>query len=436
MLDDRDWVVDAFSRIRDGTERLAAQLHPEDMAIQAMPDASPTKWHLAHTTWFFEEFILKAFEPDFAPHHEAYGYLFNSYYDGVGPRWARPDRGLLSRPTVADVFGYREAVTRRTRELIERSGESDWAAIAPILELGLHHEQQHQELICTDIKYALSLNPIAPTAFASPEPRPTIANDPETDDIAWVSFNGGLFEFGADGADFHFDNEGPRRRAYLDDFELAATPVTNGDFLAFINDGGYDDPRLWLSDGWDWRKARAATRPLYWRSSDNGWSEFTLHGERPLDRAAPASHLSAYEAFAYATWAGARAPTEFELELATLTAHDGAAEFLDPHAIGGGGRAHPTPVARPAAGKVGGLAGGVWEWTTSAYAAYPGYSPPDGAIGEYNGKFMSSQLTLRGGSCLTPEGHWRPTYRNFFPPAAQWQCAGLRLARGPVALRV
>ena len=402
---------------------LVRHLLPEDMVLQAMPDASPTRWHLAHTTWFFEEFLLKVYEPGFEPFDPHYGFLFNSYYEAVGARWPRADRGLLSRPSTAEIMTYREAIESRVTALGQTLDEASWAKAAKTIELGIHHEEQHQELLCTDIKAAFGLHPLFPSAF----PLPTDGRrDEETSNAAanerWVGFTGGLQQVGHAGGSFHFDNEGPHHQVWLDDFALHGTPVTNGQFLDFMEDQGYQSPALWLADGWAWLQEKGIHHPLYWHRVDDEWFEFTLHGLLPLRRDRILSHVSAYEAFAYAEWANARLPREAELEIALRQSSLDEGQFLDAH-----GFIHPHLVGRDQG--LGSAYGTVWDWTQSAYSAYPGYRPPTGAIGEYNGKFMSNQLVLKGGSCATPPGHVRSSYRNFFPPDARWQFTGIRLAR-------
>ncbi|NNU14745.1 ergothioneine biosynthesis protein EgtB [Parvularcula sp. ZS-1/3] len=421
--DPRAHLLARYRTVRERTEALAKHLTPEDMLLQAMPDASPTRWHLAHTSWFFEEFVLQRFEGSFAPYDPHYAYLFNSYYNSVGEQWPRDRRGLLSRPSAADVFAYRAAIDERVEGLLSDLSEGGFAEAAEIITLGLHHEEQHQELLCTDIKAAFALNPLAPAAFAMPE---ALEEEPEDQGPAandrWVSFEGGIHAIGHEGEDFAFDNETKRHKVYLDDFSLHGTPVTNGQFLAFIEDGGYRAASLWLAEGWDWRAREAVVHPVYWRKVDGAWFEFTLHGLIPLRPDRILSHVSAYEAFAFAEWAGARLPREAEVEVALSKSDPAAGQFLDP-----AGFVHPHLVGRD--NGLGSAFGTVWDWTQSAYSAYPGFRPAAGAIGEYNGKFMSSQLVLKGGSCATPPGHIRATYRNFFPPDARWQFTGIRLAR-------
>ncbi|MBN9521417.1 ergothioneine biosynthesis protein EgtB [bacterium] len=400
-----------YRAVRGRTERLCTPLEPEDYQLQSMSDCSPPKWHLAHTTWFFETFVLAPHATDFRAFHPLYGFLFNSYYDAVGDRWPRPARGLLSRPTVAEVYTYRRVIDERVLALLEAAGERAVAAITPLLELGLNHEEQHQELLLTDLKHAFGLNPLRPR-YAPP------ADAPRGDaaSLQWEHHEPGLRRVGYDGAGFAFDNEGPRHHAYVAAFELASRPVTCGEFHEFVADGGYARPEFWLSDGWAARQRHGWGAPLYWTrdGTDPDWRVFSLHGDRPLAPAEPVCHVSHYEADAYARWAGARLPTEFEWETAATDRAVGG-HFLDPDRL------------HPAAG--GGFYGDVWVWTASPYVAYPGYRPVAGALGEYNGKFMCNQLVLRGGSCVTPAGHVRPTYRNFFPPDARWQFSGIRLAK-------
>ncbi|MCH8322295.1 MAG: ergothioneine biosynthesis protein EgtB [Proteobacteria bacterium] len=381
-----------FSAVRARTEALAAPLSPEDMMVQSMPDVSPTKWHLGHTSWFFETFILKNFSPAYKVFDEAYNYLFNSYYNAVGDRQPRPKRGMLTRPPLSDVMAYRAQVTEAMLDLIGLAEKhKDWPGILKLLELGCHHEQQHQELLLTDIKHVLFQNPFKP-AYSQAAPDKA----KKTEKLSWRGFAEGLVEIGHLGDGFSFDCEGPRHKVYLNAFELASRPVSNGEYLEFIEDGGYARPDHWLSDGWAHICQKELSRPLYWERRDQEWREFTLRGEQPLNPGAPVCHLSYYEADAYARWKEVRLPTEAELEIA---------------ANGPGGP------------------GEVWQWTSSAYSPYPGFKAAKGAVGEYNGKFMCSQMVLRGGSGATAEGHWRPTYRNFFYPPDAWQFTGLRLAR-------
>jgi ergothioneine biosynthesis protein EgtB len=403
-----------YGAIRAATEALAAPLSAEDCAIQSMPDASPVKWHLAHTSWFFETFVLEPHLPGYRLHDIAFRVLFNSYYNAVGDKYPRPQRGVLSRPSLDEVRAYRAHVDAAMLALLARPELA--SRLNGLLELGLNHEQQHQELILTDVKHLLSCNPIKP-AYARARAADEPANAPPP---AWIAFEGGLVEIGHDSAGFSFDNETPRHRQYLNPYALASRPVTNAEYAAFIDDGGYRRPELWLSEGWDWLNANGIIAPLYWED-DGGWSQFTLQGTLPLEGDAPACHVSLFEADAYARWAGARLPTEAEWEVAAATSavegHFVEDGWLRPRPA----RAIDAPPAQ--------LFGDVWEWTRSAYAPYPGFRPAAGAIGEYNGKFMCNQYVLRGGSCATPRSHIRATYRNFFPATARWQFSGLRLAR-------
>ncbi|HEY9068090.1 MAG TPA: ergothioneine biosynthesis protein EgtB [Burkholderiaceae bacterium] len=413
-----------YDAIRRASLALAAPLSAEDCQVQSMPDASPTKWHLAHVTWFFETFILERFEPGFKPFDASFRVLFNSYYQGVGEQYPRPQRGLITRPSLDEIKRYRADVDARMLALIAAC-ERDMAELDELVTLGLHHEQQHQELLLTDIKHALSFNP-ARAAYAKRWPMTSVRPQP----LRWFGYAGGLIEHGhdamLDGA-FCFDNETPRHRSYAAPFELASRPATYGEYLAFIDDGGYRRPELWLSMGWDWVRQGRRESPLYWQRRDGVWLNHTLQGLVEIDPHTPVCHLSYFEADAYARWAGARLPTEVEWEHAARQLRAPAAavargNFADRGAF------HPLP-AGDAADEPLQMYGDIWEWTSSSYAAYPGYRPLPGAVGEYNGKFMSNQYVLRGGSCATPSGHVRASYRNFFPTDAQWQFSGVRLAR-------
>ncbi|MGC2856380.1 ergothioneine biosynthesis protein EgtB [Novispirillum sp. DQ9] len=411
--------ADALRRwrhVRRRSEELAAPLTPEDQGIQSMPDASPTKWHLGHTTWFFETLLLVPHAPGYRPFDTRFPLLFNSYYEALGPRHPRPQRGVLSRPAAAEVAAWRQRVDGAVADLIATADAATWAAVAPLLDLGLAHEEQHQELLLTDIKHALSLNPLAP-AYDPALPVPEGTAPP----LEWIIHPGGLVDIGhAAGAGFAYDNEEPRHRCWLEPFRLASRAVTCGEFLAFIDDGGYARPEFWHADGWDAGRLHGWGAPLYWhRQPGGGWTTFTLAGPRPVAEAEPVTHLSFYEAAAYAAWAGARLPTEAEWE-AVAAGCPVAGTFATP-----GAPLHPAPAAggRPAQ-----MFGDVWEWTSSAYAPYPGFRPFAGVAAEYNGKFMVNQMVLRGGSCATPAGHVRASYRNFFPPSARWQFSGVRLA--------
>jgi ergothioneine biosynthesis protein EgtB len=424
-----DWdptqVVARFEHVRAHTESLAAPLSPEDQTVQSMPDVSPTKWHRAHVTWFFETFLLAEHESGFSPFQDQYWFLFNSYYESLGPRYSRPDRGLVTRPGAHEVGDYRRNVDARVRELVEGLDEGTLAKLAPVIELGFHHEQQHQELLLMDIKHVLSRNPLQPV-YAGTRRAPS-----EPDDLGWVEVEGGLVEVGHQGEGFSFDNELPRHRQWLEPYRLADRLVTNGEWLEFMADGGYTRAGLWLSDGWARVNAEAWRAPFYWVEHDGVWLEHTLHGTWPVDPGAPVTHVSFYEAEAYATWAGKRLPTEAEWEHAVVVDGQGDA------AHAGGNLAdqqafHPAaaPAHAPAGSRLRQVYGDCWEWTASAYHPYPGFHPPEGAIGEYNGKFMSNQMVLRGGCALTPPDHARLTYRNFFPHAARWAMSGVRLADG------
>lgn len=402
-----------YARVRNHTRRLAEPLSAEDCGAQSMPDASPVKWHLAHTCWFFETFVLETHEPGFVPYDPAFRRLFNSYYNGVGDRHPRPQRGLLTRPSLAEILAYREQVDRRIDRLLEDAGDPD---LHRLVILGLHHEQQHQELILTDCKHLLSTNPLQP-AYRSPGAGTDGSERPGG--FEWIPLAGGLQRIGHDGEGFCFDNERPPHTVYLEPYELASRLATNGEYLRFIEDGGYGEPGWWLAEGWDWRRTQDIIHPLYWCRNGDNWHEFTLTGTRPVRLAEPVVHLSYFEAEAFARWAGGRLPTEFEWEQ--------AARALGPGASGpAAGALHPRPASGPGLTQ---LYGEAWQWTSSSYAPYPGYQPDPGAIGEYNGKFMVNQYVLRGGSCATPAGHVRPSYRNFFPATARWQFSGLRLAR-------
>jgi ergothioneine biosynthesis protein EgtB len=409
-----------YRDVRRLTEDLCAPLAVEDYVVQSMPDASPAKWHLAHTSWFFETFVLTPGLPGYRPLSAAFGYLFNSYYNAVGDRHPRPKRGLLTRPTVDEVYRYRAHVDEYMQRLLD-DADDGLSRLRPTVVLGLHHEQQHQELILTDIKHLLGGNPLRPAYRELPAAAPA-----RSVSLRWLTYPGGLRWLGHAGDGFAFDNESPRHQVYLRPFQLASRLVTNAEYLAFLEGGGYARPELWLSDGWNARCAQDWQAPLYWEKRDGAWWTFTLGGPRPVEGAEPVCHVSSYEADAFARWAGARLPIEAEWEVAA-SACPPAGNLLD------GGRLHPAALADDADD---GLPrqhfGEVWEWTGSPYMPYPGYRPAAGALGEYNGKFMCNQMVLRGGSCVTPPGHVRRTYRNFFPPDARWQFSGLRLARdGP-----
>ncbi|MEQ9643157.1 MAG: ergothioneine biosynthesis protein EgtB [Alphaproteobacteria bacterium] len=400
-----------YNRTRARTEELTAHLPPEDMVVQSMPDASPAKWHLAHTTWFFEQFVVRPNSADYRSPDDRFAFLFNSYYVQMGPRYTRAQRGLITRPTVAEVLDFRAGVDAEMARLIEAG-----AAPAELVELGCHHEMQHQELLLTDLLHALSHNPLNPP-YRSPGPLPTVEPAP----LSWLDFDGGVVEIGHDGDGFAYDNESPRHQALVHPFRLASRAVTCGEWAEFIADGGYANPTLWLSDGWATVEAEGWQAPLYWwredGAADGPWMAFGLRGAQPVDEDAAVAHVSYYEADAFARWAGKRLPTEFEWEHAA----DGeiAGNFLE------SGRLRP---GRAAGDGLAQMWGDVWEWTQSAYLPYPGFRPPEGAVGEYNGKFMVNQFVLRGGSCVTPAAQMRRSYRTFFYPHQRWQVTGLRLA--------
>ena len=406
-----------YSETRELTEQLCVSLETEDYVIQSMPDASPARWHLAHTTWFFETFLLAKFAADHRPFDPGYEYLFNSYYNTIGQQFPRPRRGLLSRPTVTEIFEYRHTIDRQVRHLLANCKPSSIEEVASIVELGIHHEQQHQELLLTDLKHLFSCNPLWPAYHERPEP-------PSTEESLawnWLDYDESVVQIGHAGPGFAFDNESPRHRVLLPSRSLSARMVTNGEYLEFIEDGGYRCPELWLSMGWASVEEHQWQAPLYWTRHDGQWHEFTLHGLCPLNLHVPVSHVSYFEADAFARWASARLPTEAEWEVAASeTAVEG--NFVQTQIL------HPTISPTPDRGLAQAF-GDVWEWTASPYIAYPGYAPPRGALGEYNGKFMCNQYVLRGGSCVTSRDHIRPTYRNFFPPSARWQFSGIRLAQ-------
>ncbi len=418
----REELRQSYEDVRRTTERLCRPLEIEDFVVQSMPDVSPPKWHLGHTTWFFEQVVLERFLPDYQPCSRPYHFIFNSYYEAFGDRIARGRRGTLSRPTVAEVDAYRAAVDERVASLLERVEDRGFAEVSALVELGLHHEQQHQELLLTDIKHIFASNPLAPVYRRSDARRTRRALPP----ARLVPMAGGLFELGAPPVGFAWDNERPRHRVLVEDFALMNRLVTCGEYLEFIEAGGYSEPLLWLSDGWDVVQREGWQAPLYWVPSDDGWRIQTLAGERDLDRDEPVTHVSFYEAMAYARWAGLRLPTEAEWEYAAGTgkAPPAAGNFVEDEHY------HPLACGAVAQDPSGlwQMFGDVWEWTASAYLPYPGYRQEPGALGEYNGKFMSNQMVLRGGSCATPRGHFRPTYRNFFPCDKRWQFTGIRVA--------
>lgn len=404
-----------YQAVRRHSTALVAGLSSEDCALQSMPDVSPAKWHLAHTSWFYETFILLPKLPGYTPFHPQFNYLFNSYYEAVGPRHARPQRGLLSRPSLEQVLEYRRYVDGAMQQWLARCAAEDLA----LLQLGLAHEQQHQELMLTDIKHVLAQNPLQP-AYAPPADYMANSLAPQ---LQWLEQGEGLYSIGVGDTDtFAFDNEGPSHRVWLNAFCLASRPVTQGEWLEFMADGGYATASLWLSDGWAWLQAEQRKAPLYWYAHQGQWWQFTLHGPQPVDPQRPVAHLSFYEAAAFALWAKARLPTEAEWEVVAR------AQLPNTIMPGVPNQADYDSQFFASASDASWY-GGVWEWTASSYAPYPGFQPPQGALGEYNAKFMASQMVLRGASRATPAGHSRVSYRNFFYPAQQWQFSGLRLAR-------
>lgn len=406
-----------YLRVRSDTGRLCEPLEIEDYGIQSMPATSPPKWHLAHTAWFFETFVLKPFLLDYREYHPLFARLFNSYYVSLGGYHPRPERGLLSRPTVAEVYRYRGYVDESMARLLAQTDHPQWNDIERFTVLGLNHEQQHQELLLTDIKHNFACNPLRPVY--SPTPALSAPDEPAPS-LQWVDLAGGIKTIGHAGEGFAYDNEGPPHKTYLDAFRLASRPVTNAEFMEFVAAGGYRQPRHWLSDAWQTVCELRWEAPLYWERIDGVWWHMTLSGMRPVDLHAPVCHVSFFEAAAFAHWAGKRLPTEAEWEVA-------AAGVPIAGNLRETGALHPLPV-RPDDAPLLQMFGDVWEWTQSAYTAYPGYRPDDGPVGEYNGKFMCGQMVSRGGSCVTPADHIRATYRNFFYPAERWQFNGIRLA--------
>jgi ergothioneine biosynthesis protein EgtB len=413
-------LLSRFHEVRDFSTKLSANLAAEDCVVQSMPDVSPTKWHLAHTTWFFETFVLKRWIAQYRPEIPDYSYLFNSYYNAAGDMHRRDLRGLISRPTVEDTRRYRASIDSHIENLLSNADDKLLDEIEPIVILGIHHEQQHQELLVTDIKHVFAQNPLHPVFrerkidIVSAEPAP----------LSFVEFDEAIVEIGHNGNEFSYDNEGPRHRALVLPFSLAMRPITNGEYIAFIEDNGYARSEFWLSLGWTTANEQRWQAPLYWEKRDGAWWNFTLSGFRPVDEAEPVTHVSYFEADAFANWSGARLPTEFEWErAATNLPMDG--NFVESE------RFHPQASNVAQARQLMQMFGDVWEWTRSAYSPYPGYRAAAGALGEYNGKFMCNQYVLRGGSCATSQTHIRRTYRNFFQPEKRWQFNGVRLARDP-----
>ena len=407
-------LAERFQAIRELSADLVARLSDADATPQSMPDASPAKWHLAHTTWFFETFILRDHLAGYLLHDDRWPFLFNSYYEAEGARHARPQRGLLTRPSLAEVRDYRRHVDDALLDALPRLAER----CGDLIELGLHHEQQHQELLLTDLKHLFFSNPLGPAVWPAAQP----ASRQDTAPLNWIDGPVGLVEIGDRGGGFAFDCEQPHHRHYLAPYALGDRTVTNGEWIAFMGDGGYGTSTLWLDDGWSWVQSGGLESPLYWRRADDGWEHFTLAGWQDVELAAPVTHISFYEADAFASWSDARLPTEQEWEAAALNADPEEGILLD-----FAGPVSPRPVKQN--GGFCALFGNVWEWTGSAYRPYPGFAAAEGAVGEYNGKFMSGQFVLKGGSCATPRGHLRASYRNFFHPEKRWQFTGLRLAR-------
>lgn len=414
-----------FRETRNQTESLCQSLNKEDFVPQPITDVSPPKWHLAHTSWFFEAFILRDYKKGYQDFHPQYNFLFNSYYQNVGDQWDRQQRGFLSRPTVDDIYEFRHAVNDRMEDLIEKVNDQDWQSFHDLVVLGCNHEQQHQELLATDIKYILSMSPVF-QSYTDKNPFDKGFKNPDYKKQDFINVEGGLHEVGYNGDGFHMDNEEPLHKEYLKDFRIMNRLVTNGEFLEFVEDGGYEDFNYWLDDGWTELSNGEWNGPLYWRKVDGKWHELTLAGWQPLKLDAPVTHVNFYEAEAYASWAGKRLPSEFEWEVAAsqTSPDESTGNFVD------NGYFHPIP-ADPkdnSENLLRQIYGDNWEWTYSSYLPYPGFKPAPGALGEYNGKFMINQMVLRGGSVATPQNHFRKTYRNFFPPKTQFQFSGIRLA--------
>ena len=417
----KESLIESYKKVRDFSHTLAEPLEIEDYVVQSMPDVSPTKWHLAHTSWFFETFVLAKSIKNYKSPNPGYAYLFNSYYVQAGERHYRPKRGLISRPTVEETYNYRNHVDEYMIGFMENANAKLWKDMAPVIEIGIHHEQQHQELILTDIKHVLSENPLRPVYVKSKSKNGGKSSKKPKN--AWVDFDGGVYSIGHGEEGFGYDNEYPLHKVYLEPFSLMNTLVTNGEYMEFIDDGGYETPEIWLSEGWATVEANGWKAPFYWEKTGGKWQEFSLNGMKDVNPSEPISHLSYFEADAFARWSGARIPTEAEWEVAASSLPlEG--NFVDnkkfhPEALNGGSKGSGLKQ----------MYGDVWEWTSSPYVSYPGFKTLPGALGEYNGKFMCNQMVLRGGSCATSRSHIRKTYRNFFPPDARWQFMGLRLAK-------
>lgn len=413
-------LIEFYKTVRQFSHTLAEPLEIEDYVVQSMPDVSPTKWHLAHTSWFFETFVLSKVLKEYKSPNPQYAYLFNSYYVQAGERHLRPKRGLISRPTVEETYSYRNHVDEGMLQFMENADQKDWEEISSVIEIGIHHEQQHQELIVTDIKHVLSENPLHPK-YLNKKINGEFPKQPKEN--KWISYDEGIFNMGNAGNGFGYDNEYPKHKVYLNPFKLASRLITNAEYIEFINDGGYETPEIWLSEGWATVATNNWGSPLYWQKKDGKWMQFTLTGLRDVEPGEPVTHVSYFEADAYARWAGARLPSEAEWEVAAsnIPIEGNFVENLNFHPVSMEDNANGDLPEQ--------MYGDVWEWTQSSYSAYPGYKTLPGALGEYNGKFMCNQMVLRGGSCATSRSHIRKTYRNFFPTSSRWQFMGIRLAK-------
>jgi len=412
-------LIKFYKTVREFSHTLAEPLEIEDFVVQSMPEVSPTKWHLAHTSWFFETFVLSKAIQEYKSPNPQYAYLFNSYYVQAGERHLRPKRGLISRPTVEETYSYRNHVDESMLQFMENANDKEWREFSSVIEIGIHHEQQHQELIVTDIKHVLSENPLNPE-YINKQNKGRSSHKPE--DIEWISFEGGVCNIGNEGEGFGYDNEYPLHKVYLNPYKLGSRLVTNAEYMEFINDRGYETPEIWLSEGWATVETNNWKAPLYWQQLSGEWMQYTLAGLRKVEPNEPLTHVSYFEADAYARWAGSRLPTEAEWEVAADSVPI-EGNFVDNMNF------HPVPLEKSNGLPLKQMFGDVWEWTQSSYSAYPGYRTPPGALGEYNGKFMCNQMVLRGGSCATSKSHIRKTYRNFFAANARWQFMGIRLAK-------